>query len=117
MANRNVRESRRPIGLVVAQASSQTRAPHSGRNRFEKFPQRHFVLVGDSGERDPETYGTLARKYPKQVIRILIRDVTGTTADATRYKKAFHDLPGGHWQIFREPAEISPIIREPVRDE
>jgi len=84
---------------------------------FEKFPQRHFVLVGDSGERDPETYGTLARKYPKQVIRILIRDVTGTTADAARYKKAFHDLPDGRWQIFREPAEISPIIRQLGREE
>src|SRR5205807_10385096 len=27
---------------------------------FERFPHRKFVLVGDSGEKDPETYAALA---------------------------------------------------------
>lgn len=70
------------------------------------FPQRQFVLVGDSGERDPEVYGTLAAKHPDQVLRIYIRDVTGDGADSPRYKTAFGQLPRDKWQLFRDPKEI-----------
>ncbi|MCC5940509.1 MAG: DUF2183 domain-containing protein [Balneolaceae bacterium] len=42
---------------------------------FEHFPDRQFIMVGDSGERDPEVYGTIRERYPDQVKRIYIRDV------------------------------------------
>jgi phosphatidate phosphatase APP1 len=73
---------------------------------FRKNPGRKFVLVGDSGERDPEIYGDLARKFKKQVSHIFIRDVTEETGKALRYKEAFRDLPAGLWTVFRDPAEI-----------
>ncbi|HWI59868.1 MAG TPA: phosphatase domain-containing protein [Bacillota bacterium] len=73
---------------------------------LQRFPNRRFVLVGDSGERDPEIYGALARRYPRQVSRILIRDLTGEPALAPRYQKAFRNLPPDRWKLFREPAEI-----------
>ncbi len=41
------------------------------------FPARRFTLVGDSGERDPEVYREIARRFPGQVEEILILDVTG----------------------------------------
>ena len=78
---------------------------------LERFPQRRFVLVGDSGERDPEIYGALARRFPNQIVRILIRDVTGEAADAPRYRKAFDGLPTGLWQTFKEPDEIRDATR------
>ncbi len=31
---------------------------------LQAYPARRFVLVGDSGERDPEVYALIARKYP-----------------------------------------------------
>jgi len=31
---------------------------------FKDFPARQFLLIGDSGERDPEIYGRLARTFP-----------------------------------------------------
>lgn len=71
-----------------------------------RFPERRFILIGDSGEQDPEIYAALARKFPKQVVRIYIRDVTGETADPERYQKAFHDVPGSKWRIFRAPGEL-----------
>jgi phosphatidate phosphatase APP1 len=74
---------------------------------MKRFPQRHFVLVGDSGERDPEIYGELARKFPGQVRRIFIRDVTDEGRDAERYEQAFREVPPESWTIFREPTEIS----------
>jgi phosphatidate phosphatase APP1 len=40
-----------------------------------QHPQRDFILVGDSGERDPEVYRAIQRLFSKQIRRILIRDV------------------------------------------
>ena len=73
---------------------------------LERFPKRRFVLVGDSGEKDPEIYADIARKYPKQIARIFIRDVTGETAGSERYRQAFEGLPTGLGRIFKEPSEI-----------
>ena len=75
------------------------------------FPQRRFVLVGDSGERDPEIYGALAREHPDQVVRILIRDVTGENSDDARYRKAFKAVPSERWQVFRNAREIEGACR------
>jgi|GEM_PF-431460 len=41
------------------------------------FPKRQFILVGDSGEKDPEVYHMIQRLFPKQVLKICIRDVLG----------------------------------------
>ena len=73
---------------------------------LKQFPQRRFILIGDSGERDPEVYGALARQFPQQIQHIYIRDVTGETA-AARYQKAFREVPRARWQIFRAPREIT----------
>ncbi|KAK9383924.1 uncharacterized protein V2V93DRAFT_363065 [Kockiozyma suomiensis] len=45
------------------------------------FPNRKFVLVGDSGEMDLEAYVNLACNFPDQVLAIYIRDVTTTCSD------------------------------------
>lgn len=73
---------------------------------LKRFPKRKFILIGDSGERDPEIYGALARKFPEQITHIYIRDVTNETADSTRYQEAFRDVLRARWQIFRAPNEI-----------
>lgn len=40
-----------------------------------RFPKRVFVLIGDSGEKDPEVYATVRTRFPAQVQEIVIRDV------------------------------------------
>lgn len=56
--------------------------PAHGRKRvaletiLRDFPERKFILIGDSGEVDLETYVELAKKFPDQVIAIYIRDIT-----------------------------------------
>ncbi|REL33130.1 DUF2183 domain-containing protein [Rhodohalobacter sp. SW132] len=42
---------------------------------LERFPERRFILVGDSGEKDPEIYSAMRERYPEQVKKIIIRDV------------------------------------------
>lgn len=75
---------------------------------LKRFPRRRFILIGDSGERDPEIYAALARKCPQQIVRICIRDVTGESADAARYARTFHGLPAELWEVFRTPDELKP---------
>ncbi len=74
------------------------------------FPQRQFILVGDSGERDPEIYGGIARKFPKQIERIYIREVLPPPANPQRYATAFAEVPREKWQVFAEAKEISLAI-------
>lgn len=69
-------------------------------------PRRRFVLVGDSGELDPEIYAGVARQNPGRIVQILIRDVTGATPGDDRFARAFAGLDPGLWQVFDEPAEI-----------
>ena len=45
------------------------------RRIFEAYPDMGFVLVGDSGQRDPLTYEEMAREFPGRVKLILIRQV------------------------------------------
>lgn len=40
------------------------------------YPDLPFLLIGDSGQRDPEIYERVARHYPSRVRAIYIRDVT-----------------------------------------
>jgi phosphatidate phosphatase APP1 len=49
-----------------------------------RYPDRRFVLVGDTGESDPEIYGELARAHPKQIAAVLLRDVGTWTAARRR---------------------------------
>lgn len=40
-----------------------------------QFPARRFILVGDSGEQDPEIYRAIRQRFPRQIEAIWIRDV------------------------------------------
>ncbi len=46
------------------------------------YPELPFVLIGDSGEEDPEIYLQTVREHPGRVRAIYIRDVTSTERDA-----------------------------------
>lgn len=86
-------------------ASSEETKPRAIEPLFEEYPGRRFVLVGDAGERDPEVYGAIARKYPGQVEGIFIRNVT-EEIDSARFQAAFERLPTTLWQVFRAAEEI-----------
>jgi phosphatidate phosphatase APP1 len=76
---------------------------------LKTFSTRTFVLVGDTGERDPEIYAEMARRFPGQILRVFLRDVTGEPGESARYRKLFGSLQGTAWTLFRDPAEISDI--------
>jgi hypothetical protein len=70
------------------------------------FPRRRFILIGDSGEDDPEVYADVLRSRPSQVARIYIRNITGATREDARFSKAFAGLEHARWELFDSPSRI-----------
>ncbi|SCX40782.1 App1 family protein [Variovorax sp. EL159] len=66
---------------------------------FTEFPQRRFVLVGDSGEADPEIYAQVMRAHPGRIDGIVIRDVTGEDRRSDRYRATFEGVDPALWHI------------------
>jgi len=78
---------------------------------LRSFPNRRFLLIGDSGQHDPEVYGAVARKHGDQVAGILIREVAGGSMSEIRQEKAFVGIEQDRWSIFRDPAELElPLV-------
>ncbi len=68
-----------------------------------RFPQAPVILVGDSGEQDPEVYGELARRHPAQIRHIYIRLAPGGPMDEQRKANAFAELDPSLWEVFDTP--------------
>lgn len=77
------------------------------RTLFKTFPQRRFILVGDSGEHDPELYGAIARRYPQQVAGIFIRQLDQPAQRFDRYHRAFRRVAPTQVTIFRDAEELA----------
>lgn len=61
---------------------------HSGhklgvlRQLLEMYPRLPFILIGDSGQEDPEIYRAIVDEYPGRILAIYIRDVSPDERDA-----------------------------------
>ncbi|MDB5343065.1 MAG: hypothetical protein JWP89_1442 [Schlesneria sp.] len=79
------------------------------------FPKRQFVLIGDSGEQDPEIYASLLRERSDQIAHVFIRGVRNETRESERLQVAFADLDPQRWDIYKEPSEIREKLAAVVR--
>lgn len=50
------------------------------RQILDTYPDLPFLLLGDSGQQDPEIYAEVVSRYPQRILGIYIRDVTGLAA-------------------------------------
>jgi phosphatidate phosphatase APP1 len=55
---------------------------HYIRQLLEDYPEMPFILIGDSGQRDPEIYQEIVSEYPEHILAVYIRDVTLDARDA-----------------------------------
>lgn len=76
---------------------------------IQRFPKRKFILVGDSGEHDPEVYGIIGREFPGNLLHIFIRDVTPEVDKTVRFQEAFKGIPENKWSLFTDAAELKEI--------
>lgn len=76
-----------------------------------RWPKRRFLLIGDSGQSDPELFGELLRRHPDQVAAAWIRIVpdpgdADSKAAGERLAAAFRDVPAARWRLFDDPAAL-----------
>ena len=95
-----------PLGRLPSRKRSKRRAIEQV---MDDFPGRRFLLVGDSGERDPEVYAEVARRRPDQVTGIAIRQVEGRLSLRRQrpwLERIARRLPEGFMTVFTEPTEL-----------
>lgn len=73
---------------------------------LERWQKRRFILVGDTGEQDPEIYARLATENPTRIERIFVRNVTKETRDNARMTTAFKGVPAEKWVLFEKAEEL-----------
>lgn len=100
-----------PLGRLTARKRSKRKAIEQ---IMADFPRRRFVLVGDSGEKDPEVYAAVARGRPDQVASVLIRRVHEglalNKAKATlRFDRLARRLPAGSLVTFTTAEELAAL--------
>lgn len=86
------------------------------------FPQRRFILVGDSGEGDLEAYVELAKVYPQQVLGIYIRDITSDReldydflrVEIAALKKEADERELRPQMVARKPVQPANIMDAPI---
>ena len=70
-----------------------------------KYPGRRFILIGDSGEDDPEVYVEALHRHPMQVARI-DGNITAARRDDARFAKTFAGVEAAQWVLFEDAGEI-----------
>jgi phosphatidate phosphatase APP1 len=96
-----------PLGRLPSRKRSKRRVIEQ---IMADFPGRRFVLVGDSGERDPEVYAAVAKRRPHQVAGIVIRLVESRSsprAVRARLERLANRLPAAGLTTFTEPHELA----------
>lgn len=80
---------------------------------LDHFPRRKFILVGDSGERDPEVYAAVVRQRSSQIIGVAIREVASRRprlkVDAG-LEKLTRVMPPDQLRIFTAAAELTDLL-------
>lgn len=62
-------------GKLLKTSHSEHKRSHIERI-LATYPDLPFLLVGDSGQQDPEIYASLAQEHPDRILAIYIRDVS-----------------------------------------
>ena len=67
-----------------------------------RYPSRQFILIGDSGEQDPEVYADIYNRYQAQILHIYIRNINQEAVNNVRFKEVFSNIPKSQWSLFSD---------------
>jgi len=70
---------------------------------IERYPKHQYILIGDSGEHDPDVYAKIYQLFPNNIKAIQIRAVKGSDLSDTRFSQTFNSVPKSLWQVFEKP--------------
>ena len=102
----HLRESTTWRSVVPIGKASENHKRQNIEKLLRVYPNRTFVLIGDSGEKDPEIYTEIMRDFPLQIQCIFIRNVTDETMENMRFKTLFENISSSKWNLFTEPNQI-----------
>ena len=84
-----------------------------GNHKLEKielilsyYPHMQFVLIGDSGEQDPEIYTEVVRRHPQQVRVIYIRNVNPDPERIDALDKLIEEVSATGTQLILAPDSV-----------
>lgn len=70
---------------------------------LQSFPDLQFILIGDSGEQDPEIYSRVVEMYPGRVRVIYIRNMNPDPSRIEAIDKLIDDVRGSGAQLVLAP--------------
>jgi phosphatidate phosphatase APP1 len=70
------------------------------------YPGMQFVLIGDSGEQDPEIYAEVVRRHPEAVRMIYIRSVTPDPARIEALDRLIEEVKATGAQLILAPDSV-----------
>jgi phosphatidate phosphatase APP1 len=80
---------------------------------MRRFPRQHVILLGDSGEKDPEAFARMLAEFPEQIDAICIRDVSGEPRTAARHTRLFGANVNVH--VFTDPNDLLELVTDRTR--
>lgn len=79
---------------------------------IKNLPARKYILVGDSGEKDPEIYHKICRRFPDQITGLFIREVEGRPLSPDRLAKLQRVSATCQCAVFRNPIELQQLAEQ-----
>ncbi len=81
------------------------------RNVVKTMPDRNFLLIGDSGEKDLELYRNLVKKYRARILAVCIRNLSSNPLPTERVERFQNQCPGTPLIVFGGAQELSESVR------
>lgn len=102
-----------PLMLRELSPSQMLKLTSHGSHKLDKieqilgyYPDMQFVLIGDSGEQDPEIYTEVVRRHPKAVRMIYIRNVNPDPARIDALDRLIAEVSATGAQLILAPDSV-----------
>jgi phosphatidate phosphatase APP1 len=69
------------------------------RDIIDLYPTLPFILIGDSGQEDPEIYREIVAHYPSRILAIYIRNATPDPTRAERIRELAREVGAAHSEL------------------
>lgn len=91
--------------LNLFKNGSETKPPLI-KSILDQYPSRKFILIGDSGEQDPEVYVQLLRERPDQILKVYIRNVTNEQISNNRFSRLLSEVGPDKLELFVDSSSL-----------
>ena len=73
---------------------------------IRNLSHRRYILIGDSGEKDPEIYRKISHKFPSNIVGLFIRELADHPIAPDRWQKICDGVPGAVCERFTSGKEL-----------